>query len=40
LQRAFLVHGEEASAFALADGLRQQGVENVEVPERGQAFEL
>jgi len=40
LKRAFLVHGEEASAFALADGLRLQGVESVEVPERGQVFEL
>jgi len=40
LKRVFLVHGEEASSLALADGLRLQGVEKVEVPERGQAFEL
>lgn len=40
LRRIFLVHGEESSAFALADGLRQQGVASVEVPERGQTFEL
>ena len=40
LKRVFLVHGEEASAFALADGLHKQGGENVEVPQRGQAFDL
>jgi metallo-beta-lactamase family protein len=40
LRRVFLVHGEKASAFALADGLRQQGARNVDVPERGQAFDL
>ncbi len=37
---AFVVHGEEASSFALAEGLRQIGVQRVEVPEIGQAYEL
>jgi len=40
LKRVFLVHGEEAAAAALADGLRQQGAPQVDIPTRGQVFEL
>ena len=40
LKCLFLVHGEEESSFALAKALEQQGISPVEVPERGQAFEL
>jgi len=40
VKRVFVVHGEEESALALADGLREQGVPQVDVPERGQIFEL
>jgi len=40
LKRVFLIHGEEESALALAEGLREQGVPQVEVPEPGQVFEL
>jgi metallo-beta-lactamase family protein len=40
LKRIFLVHGEEESMTALAEGLRGQGVAQVELPERGQVFEL
>jgi metallo-beta-lactamase family protein len=40
LKRVFLVHGEEESMAALAEGLRGQGVAQVELPERGQVFEL
>ncbi len=40
LKRIFLVHGEEESMTALAEGLRGQGVAQVEMPERGQVFEL
>ncbi len=36
----FVVHGEEEQSFALADGLREVGFENVIVPERGQEFEI
>jgi metallo-beta-lactamase family protein len=40
-RRAFLVHGEEESAFALADGLRSEaGYEQVDVPELHQSFRL
>jgi len=38
--RYFLVHGEEAAADALATDLRSRGTAEVEVPERGAAFEL
>jgi metallo-beta-lactamase family protein len=38
--RYFLVHGEENSATALAEDLREGGTAGVEVPERGEAFEL
>ena len=40
LKCLFLVHGEEESSFALAKALERQGISPVEVPERGQAFEL
>jgi len=40
LQRAFLVHGEAESRQALALLLRQQGVPQVDLPERGQRIEL
>jgi metallo-beta-lactamase family protein len=40
LKRVFLVHGEEESLMALAQGLRDQDVPQVDVPERGQVFEL
>jgi metallo-beta-lactamase family protein len=40
LKRVFLVHGEEEGLLALSDGLREQGVPQVDIPERGQAVEV
>jgi metallo-beta-lactamase family protein len=40
LRRTFLVHGEPPAMFALAAGLRGQDLAHVEVPERGQVFDL
>ncbi|GAB4526821.1 MAG: MBL fold metallo-hydrolase [Anaerolineae bacterium] len=40
LKRVFLVHGEEEGLTALAEGLREQGVPQIDIPERGQVFEL
>ncbi len=40
LRTAFVVHGEEASSLALADGLRHLGVENAIVPHPGEEFEV
>jgi metallo-beta-lactamase family protein len=40
LKRVFLVHGEEEGSLALAEGLREQDVPQVDVPERGQVIEL
>ncbi len=40
LQKLFLVHGEIEGATALAEAARQQGVPEVFIPERGQAFAL
>jgi metallo-beta-lactamase family protein len=40
LQRIFLVHGEAEAGLALADALRQDGFQNVEIPERGQTITL
>ena len=40
LKRVFLVHGEDEGLQALADGLREQGVSQVDIPDRGQVFEL
>ena len=36
----FLVHGEEAAARSLAAALRKEGFPRVEIPQRGQSFEL
>ncbi len=40
LRKVFIVHAEEDSALALADGLREIGVSDVQVPFKGQSFEL
>ncbi len=40
LRGVFVVHGEEPSALALADGIRALGIQNVQVPSRGQSVEL
>ena len=40
LKQVFLVHGEDEGLTALADGLREQDVPQVDIPERGQIFEL
>jgi metallo-beta-lactamase family protein len=40
LKHAFVVHGEESSSLALADGLRDLGVAETEVPKLGESFEL
>jgi len=40
LKRVFVVHGEEASSLALADGLESLGVKQATVPQPGEAFEL
>ena len=40
LSHVFLVHGEDGSAQSLAEGLRAQGISPVDIPERGQTFEL
>ncbi|UCC74615.1 MAG: MBL fold metallo-hydrolase [Gemmatimonadota bacterium] len=40
VKHIFLVHGEETSLTALADGLRQGGAADVRIPERGQQFDL
>jgi metallo-beta-lactamase family protein len=37
---AFVVHGEEASSLALADGLRDLGAKNAIVPKLGEEFEF
>jgi metallo-beta-lactamase family protein len=37
---AFVVHGEEASSLALADGIRELGVEHVLVPRPGETISL
>ncbi|MFZ0547203.1 MAG: MBL fold metallo-hydrolase [Candidatus Promineifilaceae bacterium] len=39
-QRTFIVHGEEDSSLALADGLRGQGYTDVNVPELHQSFHI
>jgi metallo-beta-lactamase family protein len=36
----FIVHGEEEAAEALGEALRRDGMAGVQVPERGQTFEL
>ncbi len=40
LRRIFLVHGEDESIQSLAGELRARGISPVDIPERGQAFEL
>lgn len=40
LRRSFLVHGEAEPLYALAAGLRDEGLTHVEIPERGQVFDL
>ncbi|MCE7938270.1 MBL fold metallo-hydrolase [bacterium] len=40
LQRTFLVHGEPPAMYTLAAGLRGVGLQHVEIPERGQVFDL
>ncbi|MGD8488721.1 MAG: MBL fold metallo-hydrolase [Anaerolineae bacterium] len=40
LTSAFVVHGEEASSLALADGLESLGVQQAIVPHEGETFEL
>ena len=40
LQKAFVIHGEEPAALTFAEKLRQEGMRDVVVPERGQVFEL
>lgn len=40
LRTAFVVHGEESSSLALADGLQEQGVKKAVVPHPGEEFEL
>lgn len=39
-RHVFLVHGEEEAALGLAELLREKAFQNVEVPERGQSFEV
>jgi metallo-beta-lactamase family protein len=40
LRRTFLVHGEDESIQSLAEALRAHGISPVDIPERGQAFDL
>ena len=40
LKHVFVVHGEEESALALAEGIREQGVSHVLVPKPGQTAEI
>jgi metallo-beta-lactamase family protein len=40
VKRIFLVHGEEEAQSSLAAGLRETGAPDVQIPERGQKFEL
>jgi len=40
VKRIFLVHGEQEGLEALAEGLKEQGAADVQIPERGQRYEL
>ncbi len=40
LRQVFLVHGEIDAATALAEGIRELGIDRVAIPERGERFEL
>ncbi len=39
-QHTYIVHGEEDASHALADGLRNQGFKDVNVPQLGQGYIL
>jgi metallo-beta-lactamase family protein len=39
-RQLFLVHGEMEGATAIAEAARQQGIPEVHIPARGQAFDL
>jgi metallo-beta-lactamase family protein len=36
----YIVHGEEDASLSLADALRQQGFQDVNVPQLGQSFDI
>jgi metallo-beta-lactamase family protein len=38
--QCFIVHGEEESSFALAQGMEEQGYQNMTVPQLGQSFKI
>jgi len=40
VKRFFLVHGEEEGLLSLAEGLHEQGAMDVQIPKRGEVFEL
>jgi metallo-beta-lactamase family protein len=40
LSNIFLVHGEPDSAAALADGLNERQLAQIEIPQRGDTYEL
>jgi metallo-beta-lactamase family protein len=40
IRRAFVVHGEEGPAAAMATILREEGVGEVVVPRQGESFDL
>ncbi len=40
LQQTFVVHGEQAASYTLAEKLRAEGLAQIAVPERGQSFEF
>ena len=40
VKQFFLVHGEEEGLSSLAEGLLDQGAPDVQIPERGQAYEV
>jgi len=39
-QHTYIVHGEEDASFALGDGLRNQGFQDVNVPQLGQGYQI
>lgn len=40
MQKIFLVHGEIDQQEAFKDGLRSQNFKDIEIPEKGQEFEI
>ena len=40
IRRAFVVHGETEATQAMAELLREEGVEKVVIPKLGQSFDL